>query len=356
MTPARYSATVIAGTSAVLLLVAAVNFRVDPAGIYNFSNAESVTPATFAKQLLDSDRGLFYPENFLNKREIKRELALQNDKPVDCALIGSSHVMQISSRRPHAALRKTCKKLLNLGVSGASLEDYLALSWAVLQNPNRSRNVVFGIDPWSLNFNRDTGWIQYRSDYEAMYAAINGGTVEKSREGEMPLLRNLINRDYFQRSVQALISQTHYTIRSAPAFDFATGAEQPVLLPDGSVIYSRTFIDNAKSQPIEIQHYKLISGNWYDERAVLLFGRLVEYLRKHGMDVVFVLTPYHQRLWEHDTITLKAMQIVERRVREAAHQWQVNVLGAYNPAAIGCAPDEFFDFMHPRDTCLAKFE
>lgn len=370
MTSSRYSLLVIFGTLSLLFLVAGVNYFVDPAHIYdtyrNSSNTSAETAATYVKRLAASDYGLFYANNVWNERDIKRQMAEQLDKTVDCAVIGSSRVMQISSWRRSASLQRDCKQLVNLGVSGASLEDYLALSWNLLQNRHCPRKIVFGIDPWSLNFRRDANWIFYQADYEAVISILNGEGQEKNSENNdkentesafSPFF-NLINMDYFVRSLKTLDLKRHHVVWNAPAFDLKTGMEERVLLPDGSIVYSAAYIRKSATQPvIEVKKYKIISGSWFDQQAILLLQKLIGYLRARDIDVVFVLSPYHPFVWSQKASdTLKAMQVVEERVRDIADKEQIKVLGSYDPTITGCTPDEFFDFMHPKDVCVARFE
>ena len=70
-----------------------------------------------------------------------------------------------------------------------------------------------------------------------------------------------------------------------------------------------------------------------------------------------MLTPYHPAVWSiEDQITVTALKLVEQKVHQIAKSVGVLVIGTYNPRAIGCNADEFFDEMHPTATCLAKLE
>jgi hypothetical protein len=92
--------------------------------------------------------------------EVARELALHSTS-AQCAIIGSSHIMKISSHGEKTFLSDSCSTLINLGVTAASLEDCLALSETILQNKNPPKIIVFRIDSRALNFNRDARWKRY---------------------------------------------------------------------------------------------------------------------------------------------------------------------------------------------------
>ena len=81
------------------------------------------------------------------------------------------------------------------------------------------------------------------------------------------------------------------------------------------------------------------------------------YTLKKNFNVVFVMTPYHPKVWnfsEQPVVT--AMKIVESKVHEIAKLVEVQVIGSFNPKKISCTDEEFYDEMHPKDLCLSKLE
>ena len=109
-----------------LAATALTNFIVDPGNIYPkyYSQENKVTPKVIIKKLIESKYGLLIPENTWNERDIKKALA-EYPMNYDCAVIGSSHLVEISSNRQNKSLTSICSSLKNLGLSGGSLEDYL---------------------------------------------------------------------------------------------------------------------------------------------------------------------------------------------------------------------------------------
>ncbi len=45
---------------------------------------------------------------------------------------------------------------------------------------------------------------------------------------------------------------------------------------------------------------------------------------------------------------------MENRIRSISKNSGVKVIGSYNPLKCGCDDDEFFDGMHPKDSCMEK--
>jgi hypothetical protein len=44
----------------------------------------------------------------------------------------------------------------------------------------------------------------------------------------------------------------------------------------------------------------------------------------------------------------------EAAFRKLAKDLQVEILGSYNPKTAGCNSSEFYDGMHPKESCMRK--
>ena len=343
-----------------LIVVVIINYTVNPGKVYPplliSDSYNKLSPKQIVKQLVQSDHGIIVKNDTWNERDLKHALALR-PTTAQCAVIGSSHIMQISSLRKERLLSDNCPSLINLGVSGASLEDYLALSEAILRNEKPPKVIVFGIDPWSLNFNRDSRWVRYKQNFFNIKSKLEGEYHDDNSSSTLALMRNLINREYLLRSVQ-LIRSERRPIKNVQEFDHQVGLDDPVLLPDGSLIYSGKYMRNAFASKISGIHGFGIRGpRWVTEKAVELFIRLVNHLQQQKFKIIFVLVPYHPAVWniaEHSAVT--AINVVESKVHEIARSTGVQVVGSYNPSNIGCTADEFFDAVHGKTICLTKLE
>ncbi|MZH03763.1 MAG: hypothetical protein F3745_10330 [Nitrospinae bacterium] len=378
----KYLKLVVRVSSFLLIAVASVNYTIDPSAIYKSplsyihespllkaeghkkfeSDNHYTLELSFINQLVNSDHGLSFPTGF-NERRFKHTLALY-PTTAECAVIGSSHVMQLSSARQQKSLTHTCLSILNLGVSGASLEDYIALSEIILQNKRPPETIIFGIDPWALNFLRDKRYLQYSLEYENMLSKLV--TAQSDSYGDdlfdTSLLRNLFNREYFMESVRYILSQFKEELpkEELPKEELPK-EELPkyrnVYLSDGSLIYSKEYSKKMQNYKMNgVDTYKIEEHHYYEKKAIELFTRLVLHLQqKHN--VIFLLTPYHPAVWKlGDQPVVKAMKLVESKVHLIAKSVRGQVIGSYNPNRIGCNADEFFDEQHPAATCLAKLE
>jgi hypothetical protein len=347
--------------STLLIGVASINFFVDPGKIYPklFSQKNITLKADeYINKLITSEYGLFFLEHKWNERDIKRSLvsSISNHK---CIIIGSSRIMQVGSSRKYSSLQEDgCSSIMNLGVSGASLEDYLALSDIVLSNKKHPETIVLGVDPWSLNFNKDKRWIRYEDSYSNMLSRLSfNGQSDFSKNS---LLINLFNFKYLIQSFYAIydVSLNMSNAIPVPKFDTNAGAKYRVMLPDGSLVYSSKYISESdeRIKGFSGKHdYKLSKDNPYQVDAVDLFVKLVEHLKSKGFDVVIMLIPYHEKIWSFkNQSSVKIMSIVEKKLNKIAKKLNVRLIGSYNVANVNCNSNDFFDAMHPKDICLKK--
>jgi len=346
-------------TSVFLLIVASVSYIIDPSNIYHSSYKNHNSPSMYVTRLLKSRNGLLWPKHSWNQRDLVSSLA-QKDVAVDCAVIGSSHVMQVSSVRKNASIRNLCSTIINLGVSGGTLEDYLALSYMLSNKKQKPGTIVFGVDPWALDFNKDSRWERYRDSYYSMKEILEPDNInrDKGRFTRWKYIKNLINPSYFLRSIKQPERKDLF-INEAPKFNHAVGIDAPVFLPDRSIIYSNTYIadSNASRIPVGGTKYKIRPEPVpnYSEVAIALFSKLVRKLNKAGINTVILMTPYHHNVWaDMNSVTTKALLEVEPRIRKIGRDLGIKVLGSYNPDVIGCTPDEFNDFMHAKRFLFIK--
>ena len=364
-----YSLSIALITTLLLCSVALINYSIDPAGIYHAENQLAEPVSVYSNAILHSNNGLILSNTLFKERQIKQALARQaND--INCAVIGSSHIMQVSLIEEHKSLNNICESLLNLGVSGGTLEDYLALSNELLIRDNPPQIIIFGVDPWSLDFQRDVRWQEYKESHDEMIAYLDNSRIRiylNSIHSRWQLLTNLINVEYFLLSVETWKSSDQvsdptfeFDIEPAPLFNIDAGYKDAVILPDGSLVYSAEYIVNHTPPTVRIggDGYKIeLDAQQFSEEAIAVFFDLVQTLNDNGIQVYLLMTPYHHNVWvDEESITTKALIEVESKVIELGANLDVKVLGSFDPIKVGCSLDEFYDDMHARRSCLAKIK
>lgn len=355
----KYLKILLIATSLLLACMASLNYFVDPAGIYR---AQSVSPSRYASELIRSDTGLLWPAGMFEERSLAKALSKHANKH-DCVVIGSSHVMQISSFRNEKALKGVCKQLINLGVSGASLEDHFTLAFLSSRKALPNTKFILGVDPWTMTHNMDSRWLEYSVDYEEAHSEIIGALSKESKpkEHKKPSkLANLLNAEYTKRSLVSLKRRmTHGPLQiQKGVVKEEIGIPDPVKLPDGSLIYSSNYIENSKKSSIPIggSNYKTIR-DVSTERGVKEYKALLRWLIDRQHTPVVMMTPYHHNVWKApDSKNVLAMQKTEEIILSVGKELGIEVIGSYQPEMFGCTEDEFYDFMHPKASCLAKLQ
>jgi hypothetical protein len=343
----------------VLLSAATLNYYVDPAGIYS---ADTGSADRYAALLVESENGIWWPEGSISERPLKLALA-KRARGIDCAVIGSSHVMQISSHRPRRSLASQCQILLNLSVSGASIEDHITLAYTAI-NAGQPAKIVLGIDPWVFAFGKTQGWWEYRQEFYYARKVVLGrspAAFPETRSTPAGKIANLISLEYTLRSLLKISREAQRdgaaAITPATKIDDAFGGEYPVILPDGSLIYSAASIaknHESRMPPVGNWLYQT-DGELIQPFAVDSYKSLILWIREQGVEPVLLMTPYHETVWESpDAPTTKALLAVEPIIRDIGRQLHVRVIGSFDPVSVGCKSHEFSDYQHARLDCLMR--
>lgn len=345
----RYLLSVLVTAGVLLASIAALNWVVDPAGLFQ----RTTFGHDYAKALATTRYGLLVPDS-VDERLIKVSM-IESFSDYDCVVIGSSHVMQIGSDRKHRSFHG-CQRILNLGVSGAGLEDHIVLSWLAVTEGD-TKKLILGIDPWTLAFGKDERWkVRYAERYKIAREEID----QTSSSVNLVSGRwwSLINFQYTERSLKSFHSgKVKPRIEEAQAVDEDVGGEAPITLPDGSHIYSSDYISKQKRAQIPAGggSYKT-EGKINESSAVELYQRMILWAKERGVESVLLMTPYHPNVWMLEASSdVKAMVSTEAIVRKMGDKLNVPVVGSFRPDVVGCLPDEFYDFMHPMASCVARF-
>lgn len=338
--------------------VGVVNYYVDPGFIYS-KNESEVSPDYYAKKLQVSKNGLI-AEGW-NERDIKLSLVKFSGN-YDCIVMGSSHIMQISGLRNTGNITAICPKILNLGVSGGSLEDLFVFSNIILNSENKPKKIFIDISPWLLKHNMDERWQINKKHYDELVSKLNNSTESKDENlnYQIELFKNLFNLEYFITSLKNYQNLFDKSKIEEPSdkFSYENGYIKAVTLQDGSHLYDSNFISKSKKDILNIKNgvgdYK-ISGNIYDKDALKLFEKLIVYYQKNDIQVNFIITPYHPNVFKNgETKPVQHMRVIENLAKILTNKYNINLYGSFFPENIGCKKNEFLDFMHPTKKCLDK--
>ena len=358
----KYSKSSLLILIGILLFISFTNLIIDPGEIYLKKIINDYNTSKYVDILENSKYGLIQ-ENW-NERSVKISLA-QRTKKSDCIVIGSSHVLQISSVRNTGNINNECKDLVNLAVSGGSLEDIFIFSNILLNKKKMPNRVFISIDPWTFKFNMDSRYLSNKIYYNNMLKYLNLFKTDDASYKKKIFL-NLINKEYFFKSLRTLINSPKETFtftkieKVSSAFDYNIGYNKRVTLSDGSIVYSKSWINeqmlNVKKLPYGGGDYKIVD-KVYDDIAIDYFTKLLEVYKRKGINVNFLITPYHPNVFKKgETKTVQHINAVNIKLKEIANKYDMPIFGSYFPHEINCNDNQFFDFMHATTDCLNKID
>ncbi len=350
-------------TIIVLIAIIGSNYFIDPGAIYYKSGGEF--SKLYAKSLIKSDNGLLWSSNIISDRELSLNLS-SHIKDTDCVVIGSSHVMQISTYGKPKLLDDLCNTVLNLSVSGGSIEDHLILTYLAIKN-GASKKIILGIDPWTLSSIRSTRW-NSSSQYAGYYAIAQSEILNLDKDNNIFFTRylNLINLEYTKRSMSLLLDRINKSdsligiTHVMKTIDVNNGIDSGVKLPDGSLVYPNSYINMQKKIPIskELHYYRNKLGRSVSSTYLInMYDKILSYIKESDVEPIIIMTPYHENVWKFKGANfVKSMSANENIVRHLGEELGVPVLGSYDPMILGCKSNEFYDFQHATRECLARIK
>lgn len=263
---------------------------------------------------------------------VKNRLTFEHDVP-DVLIIGSSRIMQIRNFG--------IKRYLGLGVSGASVEDDVAILNIVNKKFSPPITII-SADPWLFNSNSGQGrWTSLKAEYlEAT------GSKDKANENTIVIngLTKLI-RNFYEHTTYSFGNP----VNDKPEF-------KAKIRKDGSHVYDISYISKTQDE-IEKGFNDLLGyamGDYaFSEKAKKEFEDLIR-AQSNKSKVVLVLSPYHPKLYERMQKERPIFLQIENNFRQIAKENNIAIIGSYNPATVGCKIEDFYDGMHPKDECMKK--
>ena len=92
----------------------------------------------------------------------------------------------------------------------------------------------------------------------------------------------------------------------------------------------------------------------YNDSAWKILDQMIAWMRSNGVDVEFVLTPYHPELFAMMERQAPIFLEIEESVRSLADALNIEIVGSYDPRVSGCVDQDFYDGMHPKERCMQK--
>jgi len=306
----------------------------------NFFSTKNSTEILLAKTLMNEEAVYFIK---MDDRQFIKNRILVETLDVKNLVIGSSRIMKISNKNFN-------QQVLNLGVSGASIQDHIAITEMALEkfDPNK---IFLGADPWLFNkYNNQLRWNSISDEYKLSLKNI------LSMNKDNKVLKNVnLNESYnfYERSLESLynflnirklgLEQTENNINNST---------KDIILRDGSRVSGKKEIQEKINTTVikySMDKYE------FSEEYYRIYKRFIEYLINiHNKEVVLVLSPYYLPSYK-STIKAKPFYLdLEKKFKELSKITNAQIIGSYDASVIGCKENEFHDSMHPKDSCIMR--
>ena len=339
------------------------NYTVDVSGLFQ----GELAPRDVANMLLEGKTVSNYDK--MEERKVL-ELYVKNlpeDKVPDTLALGSSRVMQLNQSIVGGSY-------YNGGMSGASIMDVMN-NWYLFERAGKlPKNLILCVDPWLFNgvsaetLNRKAD-AELFNEFLSQGLGIDSGTPPEPADPYV-LVKALLSPSYFQGNVHHYREQqthgkpTNEDGSAIPFFPVEGDISQldyAIKFPDGSMQYPVSFRNQTGDQilsgaleqagTIAAMHgFSEMDPYWTD-----LFDQFVQHVRSKGVNVVFLLTPYHPFIALHvhnNPQGLEGFFQVEPWLRNYSVLQGIPLYGSYHPGRSGIPGDLFFDGIHCRGEAL----
>lgn len=338
----QYITRILSWFFCLLCMVAFFNYRMDPGNI--FGNNRLIEDCG---NWLLAGHDVAIMENF-DERLLQKYLIEHDSESYDVLVFGSSRSMGIGQDLFPGFTMK------NYSVSGASLEDDIALYFLYERLHGKPRKIVICADAWLLNqHNGQTRWKSIAEEYSYGIEKMTGTALRIEGIGFDKYFQ-LISWPYFRESInkaKKFLGDSGYRLADERG---EVPLNAGIICPDGSHIPSAK--EQAKDAEPEARKY--IAGNVYslerydalDEDLRTKLQEFLSYLNGEGVIVELFLTPYHPLVYTYFARTEKYMRVLEAEeyFRKLAIDKRFSIVGSYDPKQCGLSSVDFTDGMHLR--------
>lgn len=328
-----------------LLALSFFNYFFDNYGFFQKNNGVS-----FAAKNVAQGKSIVGLENY-DERLFQKQVFHNFESYPEIVIVGSSRSMMIQS-----AMLNTSEKVFNHSVSGASLEDYIAILGMYAQKNKLPKKIILGIDPWI--FNKNNGQDRWKSlllEYNFMSKELSAKPLQIGVYNDRNKYLQLINFENTKNNMLHLRDSHRIKIITDENIDAA------IKRADGSIAYpfKTRFQDDSETQK---QAKSYLSGqiysveNFNELSNIELFETFVSYLSKQGIKVELFLPPYHPTVYAYFANNIKYSKIieVEKYLKNFASVNDITIYGSYNPSIFGFTSGDFTDGMHGKSLLSEK--
>lgn len=327
-----------------------INYYVDPANLFNAKYERGI--ANYLAHGFNVTDVINYDERSLQNYFIKK----MPKCPSEIAL-GASRIMLINSALAHNG------NFINNGVSGASLEDILAIYYLYEKKGCKIRKVIFGVEPYLLNDNHNLiGWKSLEQEYKEFSNKLlnkpSPYSFETAFQGYDKYYQ-LLSISYFRSSLDYFMRGVKVDYR--PTQDIANNGF--TRLKDGAIYYgalyrkaSRDEVEKRAKETFNNRVYSFGEFTRLSEHYKFLFASFIEYLQNKQIEVEFFFTPYHPIVYNFfkGNPDFNMVFKAEDYFLSYATSHQIKIYGSFNPEKYSLDNSYFYDGFHCNPKGIAK--
>lgn len=329
----------------ILILVTSVNYFGDAARLFSKNYENKIA------EILASGKLVTNISNY-DERVLQKEIITKNNLNPDILVLGSSRTLLIEQ-----SFLSTHSTMYNSSVSGASIEDLIAIFQMYKEQNIIPTKVIIGIDPWFFNENNEQK--RWESVEEYYYSFI-GGEQKKGKKDKFKKYKELFSLSYFQSSLKEIPNVL--SGKSMPISTDSKENETTTKLLDGAIKYGNEHrLASAASIQSKVNWYKnnqpmysLGKDEELSPNLLRLFTLLVEDIKKQNIDIVFFLAPYHPEAYEVIEVDYPSVLAAEAFIKKYAIQESLPLIGSFNPKNFDLDKHFFYDGMHCNEAGVKK--
>jgi len=273
--------------------------------------------------------------------------------------LGSSRIMQLTQPLVGTSF-------YNSATTGGDFYDLLTSFYVYDKRGKLPKNVIVGVDPWLFNIDPDA---QDKRSNRTLYAEFLSEKLDiptaYQKEDARKAWQFLYDLSYFQGNLEFLLAgaPVENALEVIPASE-AQRQTAEVKRPDGSLVYTPDFRERTQEEidtDALIQTGAMFRLEGYsapDAERLKVFETWVQYMQGEGITVYFFLSPYPPIVYDHALANADrygGFFGAEEAVRQIAKKYGIRVYGSYNPYTIPATGADFYDGLHPRSECIARF-
>ena len=328
-----------------LLLLISVNYIGDAAKIfhdtYELEMAEIINSGNYVTNISNYDHRIFQKHLISN---VKR-------RP-DVLIIGSSRAMLINSEYFEN------QHVLNNSVSGASIEDLVAIYQLYKSKGMFPNKIVIGIDPWTFNENSGQNrWQSLKYEYNRFFSSSH--LINSSLATNYDKYLELLSLSYFQNSLKNIPQIIKAKEKPQSTMEKYNATYTKLL--DGSLVYGNA-VRNATNLEVEEKARKYTQGEIYgienfyslSPKIIDIFKKFITELKEKEIEIAFFLTPYHPTVYRVIKDDYSMVVKAEDFIIKYSQTNHIKLYGSFNPEKLGLDASYFCDGMHCKEAAIKK--